>query len=105
MNWTYYSLHDELWDEQTWEELDPHVSAWIVGWMLGSLAKLAETERMLALIGVAHLCFLLPFLSLVTLAYPPYGLYRAHFPHTEALRAYRRCVRGHREKGKSFAEA
>jgi len=105
VNWTYYSLSNELWDQEAWETLGPHVPTWIVGWLLGSLARLAETERMLALVGLAHLCFLLPFLSLDAPSWPPYGLYHAHFPHAEVLRAYRRRVRGYREQGKSFAEA
>ncbi len=105
VNWTYNTLHDELWDKEAWETLGAHVSAWIVGWLLGSLARLAETERTLALVGMAHLCFLLPFLSLDAPSWPPRGLYRAHFPHTEVLRAYRGCVRTYREQGKSFTEA
>ena len=75
--------------------------------MLGDLAWLAETERTLALVGLAHLCFLLPFLSLWLDSpfWPPCSLHRAHFPHTQALRAYRAQVRTYREQGKSFAQA
>jgi hypothetical protein len=105
VNWTYSSLYDDLWEKQAWEDYGPHLAAWIVGWLLGDLAQLAERERTLALVGIAHLCFLLPFLSLDTLCWPPYSLSRASFPHAEALRAYRKGVRTYREQGKSFAEA
>lgn len=98
VNWTYNTLDDELYDEDAWEALGPQVCAWIVGWVLGSLARLAETERTLALVGVAHLGFLLPFLALDAPFWPPCGLCRARFPHTEALRAYRVRVRTYREQ-------
>src|SRR6266567_7445457 len=61
VNWTYNTLSQELWDERAWEALGLHLPAWIVGWVLGDLARLAGTERTLALVGLAHLCFLLPF--------------------------------------------
>jgi len=64
VNWTYYTIQDELYEEEAWEELGLHLPAWIVGWVLGSLASLAEVERTLALVGLAHLFFLLPFLAL-----------------------------------------
>ena len=107
VNWTFNTLSQELWDERAWEELGLHLPAWIVGWVLGDLARLAETERTLALVGLAHLCFLLPFLSLLLDSpfWPPCSLQRAHFPHTQALRTYRAQVRTYREQGKSFAEA
>ncbi len=105
VNWTFNTLSQELWDERAWEALGLHLPAWIVGWVLGDLARLAETERTLALVGIAHLCFLLPFLSLDTPFWPPCSVQRAHFPHTQALRTYRAQVRTYREQGKSFAEA
>src|SRR5713226_1753662 len=64
VNWTYYTIQDELYEEEAWEELGLHLPAWVVGWVIGDLAGLAETERTLALVGLAHLCFLLPFLAL-----------------------------------------
>ncbi len=107
VNWTYYTLDDELSDAQAWETLGLHLPAWIVGWVLGDLARLAGTERTLALVGLAHLCFLLPFLSFSLDAplWSPCGLSRARFPHREMVRAYRQRVRTYREQGKSFAQA
>ncbi len=87
VNWTYNTLSQELWDERAWEALGLHLPAWIV--------------------GIAHLCFLLPFLSLLldSSFWPPCSLHRAHFPHTQALRTYRAQIRTYREQGKSFAQA
>jgi len=107
VNWTYYTIQDELYEEEAWEELGLHLPAWVVGWVIGDLAGLAETERTLALVGLAHLCFLLPFLALDADApcWPPYRLRRADFPHRQALCAYRKQVRTYREQGRSFTEA
>jgi hypothetical protein len=77
----------------------------MVGWVIGNLAWLAETERTLALVGLAHLCFLLPFLMLDAPFWPPCSLRRADFLHRQALRAYRAQVRTYREQGRSFVEA
>jgi hypothetical protein len=100
VNWRYNSFNDELYDERAWDELGLHLPAWMVGWVIGDLARLAETQRTLALVGLAHLCFLMPFLTTDVDApyWPPCHLRRADFPHRQALRAYR-------EQGISFAEA
>ena len=105
MNWTYNTLNEDLYDEQAWDELGLHLPAWMVGWVLGNLAWLAQTERTLALVGLAHLCFLLPFLTLDAPFWPPCSLRRADFLHREALCAYRKQVRAYREQGRSFVEA
>lgn len=107
VNWTYNTLNEDLYDEQAWDELGLHLPAWSVGWVLGNLAWLAETERTLALVGLAHLCFLLPFLTQDADApfWPPCHLRRADFPHRQVLCAYRKQVRAYREQGISFAEA
>ncbi len=104
VNWTFNTLSEELWDERAWEALGLHLPAWIVGGVLGDLARLAETERTLALVGIASL---FPAAVPVAVAGLPVlaPLQRAHFPHTQALRTYRAQVRTYREQGKSFAEA
>lgn len=105
VNWTYNSFNEEFYSELAWDEFGLHLPAWTVGWILGSLAQLAETERTLALVGLAHLCFLLPLLTLDSTFWPPCNLRRADFLHRQALRAYRTQVRTYREQGKPFAEA
>jgi hypothetical protein len=105
VNWTYHFIQRELDFDEAWEDFGLHLPAWIVGCLLGDLAGLAETERTLALVGVAHLAFLLPFLTLDSPFWPPVNLYRADFPHRMALRAYRARVRSYREQGKCFEEA
>ena len=105
VNWTYNTIKNELWHEDAWEELGMHLPAWIVGWVLGDLAWLAKTERTLAQVGLAHLCFLLPFLTLDSPFWPPCRFYGADYPHMAALRAYRAQVRVYREQGKIFEEA
>jgi len=105
VNWTYNVFNDELYDELTWETLGLHLPAWIVEWVLGSLAWLAETERTLALVGLAHLCFLLPRLALDSAMWPPRGLRHTDFFHRQALCAYRKRVRSYREQGRSFVQA
>jgi hypothetical protein len=105
VNWTYHFIQRELHSEEAWNDFGLHLPAWVVGCVLGDLAGLAETERTLALVGVAHLSFLLPFLTFDSPFWPPVNLYRADFPHRVALRTYRTRVRSYREQGKSFAEA
>jgi hypothetical protein len=93
---------------------------WLVGWLLCDLTRLAETDRTLALVGLAHLGFLLSFFPQdpSSSCRPPTGSYQADVPcgpygpliqargsHSEALRAYRARVRVSRGQGKSFAEA
>src|SRR5579859_1123202 len=47
------ALHAELWGERNRDDY-----AWVIGFLLGKLTSLAATERMLALVGFAHLRFL-----------------------------------------------
>jgi hypothetical protein len=105
VNWTYNSFNEEFYSELAWDELGLHLPAWTVGWILGSLAQLAETDCILALVGLAHLCFLLPLLTLDSTYWPPCNLRRADFLHRLALRSYREQVRIYREQDKSFADA
>jgi hypothetical protein len=101
VNQIYYSLKYELHDtNEFW------LYAWIVGFVLGSLARLAKTDRTLALVGIAHLRFLLSFLPLnAQQSWPHYGLYHAWLPHTRAVKAFRVGVHTYRKQGKNFAEA
>ncbi|MGB8345599.1 MAG: hypothetical protein WCD86_12000 [Ktedonobacteraceae bacterium] len=78
---------------------------WTLGFVLGELACLAEQDRILALIGLAHYCFVLSFLSPGSWGYPFLRLMWMRDPHTQAMKAYRARVRMYREQGKSFAEA
>ena len=105
VNWTYHFMQSELCCEEAWEGLGLHLPAWVVGCALGDLAGLAEIERTLALVGLAHLSFLLPFLTLDSRFWPQAHFYRADYPHRLALRDYRARVRSYREQSKSFEEA
>ena len=79
----------------------------LIGFLFGALARLAETEKTLALTGLAHLWFLLSFLPLDPLSWPPYRLTLTDMDaeHTGAMRAYRAQVRFYRVQGKSFTQA
>lgn len=101
VNEIYHSLA-ELCHE---DELD--LCPWTLGFLLGELASVAETDRTLALTGLAHYCFLLPFFPLDDgQSWLPYRfLLRARALHNHALRTYRARVRTWREQGMSFSEA
>ena len=101
VNHIYLALHRELWGERS-----PSRYAWAVGFLLGNLTSLAETERTLALVGIAHLSFLLACIPLDACScYPCDCMMLMRGPHTEALCAYRAHVRLYREQGLSFQEA
>lgn len=53
-NWVHHSL--------VWEISHGGNSAWAVGYVLGALSSLAETDMPLALVGISSLVFLLRFL-------------------------------------------
>lgn len=78
---------------------------WTIGFVLGELARLAEQDRLLALTGLAHYCFVLSFLSPGSWSYPFLRLIWARDPHIQAMKAYRARIRMYREQGKSFEEA
>ncbi len=79
---------------------------WQVGWLLRDLTHLTETDRTLAYVGLAHLCFLLPLLTQGRpLDWPRYEPYHAHILHDRVVKAYRARVRIYREQGLSFSEA
>lgn len=79
---------------------------WQVGWLLRDLTRLAETDRLLAYTGLAHLCFLLPLLTQSRPTdWPRREPYHAYILHDRAVKAYRARVRLYREQGKSYDEA
>ena len=105
--WTVPKLVNEIYHilAELYDEDEPDFCPWTLGFLLGELASLAERDKTLALVGLAHYCFLLPFISLDPPSWPFYRLIRACWRHNDALRTYRARVRIYREKGKSFAEA
>src|SRR6266516_876813 len=79
---------------------------WQVGWLLRDLTRLAEPDRTLAYVGIAHLCFLLPLLTQERLVnWPRCEPFHADILHTRAVKAYRAHVCFYREQGKSYDEA
>jgi|SRR5579859_1469277 len=101
LNSIYLWLARELWGER-----DRGRYAWMVGFLLGYLAGVAETESVLALVGIAHLCFLLACIPLEEWSCNPKArLGQMEKVHRDAIRAYRVHVRLYREHGKSFQEA
>lgn len=102
VNHIYVNLYKELVGVRS-----PNVYNWVVGLLLGSLADLAERKRTLALVGMAHLCFLLACVPLdAWLSDNSQRLVQQMDAlHHSALRAYRARVRLSREQGMSFSEA
>lgn len=84
---------------------EPDFGPWTVGFVLGELARLAEQDRLLALTGLAHYCFVLSFLPTGNWGYPFLHLMWARDFHTTAMKAYRARVRVYRGQGKSCIEA
>lgn len=85
---------------------DPDFYPWTLGFLLGELANMAEWDRTLALTGLAHVCFLVPFFTQDRPSnWPRYEPYHPAYQHDRVVREYRARVRAHREQGASFAEA
>ena len=106
--WTVPKLVNEVYHilAELCDEDEPDFCPWTLGFLLGELASLAETDRTLALTGLAHYCFLLPFFLLDgTLSWPLYRIFQAGYLHNRVLRTYRARVRVWREQGMSFAQA
>src|SRR5260370_7084497 len=79
---------------------------WQVGWLLRDLTRLAETDRLLAHVGMAHLCFLLAhFAPERPSDWPGYQLYHIYTLHDRTVKDYRSRVRVYREQGKSYDES
>lgn len=84
---------------------DPEFCPWTIGFSLGTLARLSEEDCLLALTGLAHLCYLLSFLSPGSWGYPFSRLGWAYEFHLTAMWDYRARIRMFCEQGKSFVEA
>ncbi len=77
-----------------------------VGWLLRDLTRLAETDRTLAYVGMAHLCFLFSLLAQACPGDWPHCLpAHARLLHDDAVKAYRGRMRPYREQGMSYDEA
>lgn len=62
VNLIYAKLCGEGFGDLVTGEVEPDFGAWEIGWLLRDFTRLAETDRALALTGMAHLCFLVAFL-------------------------------------------
>lgn len=94
-----------LWRAFSWDLLHGSSYAWTVGYLLGALAFLAETDRELALVGLAHLSFLLSLVPNVPHPLLSLALHRAGASHNLAVRDYRAKVRTLREQGMDLLQA
>jgi hypothetical protein len=105
------SIYDDLTDTSDFRDPDtdevwPDFLPCTVGWLLRTLHHVAETDHTLALVGMAHLCFLLfPLTHPRPSDWPRYKPYLASQMHQEAITAYRARVRAYRHQGKSFYKA
>lgn len=107
VNHIYTSLTDQCFyrDLKT-GEVGPDFLPWQVGWLLRDLTRFAETDRTLAFVGIAHLCFLLPLLTQDRPSdWPSFEPYHARILHTRVVKVYRVRIRVYRAQDKSFAEA
>ncbi len=79
--------------------------AWCAGHTLGLLSGIAEEDRLLALVGIAHFCFLLACVP--HRSHPAFDrmLQEVSFLHNIALRAYRERVRALKAGGMAIEEA
>lgn len=97
-NWVWKEFYRTMRD-------DANARGWCVGWILGALSRLAETHRALALVGIAHLAFVLSLVpSLPEPSIFP-ALCDAHFYHNELIRAFRSEVRNYKASGLTFSDA
>ena len=99
------SVTNWIWKDFYWNITHDYSRAWLVGYLLGTLTSLAEVNRALALVGIAHLSFLLALVPPVA----GYQLYRAlndaRCLHSNALGAYRFAVRAYKEAGCDLSHA
>jgi hypothetical protein len=105
LTWTVPKLVNEVFltlESELRAETACSAYTWTAGFLLGRLSSLAECEQTLAHVGLAHLCYLLSFLSAEDPGSWPRGLNRAFEAHTQAIKAYRKKVRGWREQGQNF---
>ncbi len=97
-NWVWHELRSGLYDA-------PDDRAWLVGFLLGSLSCLAETNRLIALVGIAHLSFVLSLVPPLLQPRLSRTLCKVGALHDTIVRAYRALVRDHKAQGLDFAAA
>jgi hypothetical protein len=106
VNLIYSKLLGKGFEDLVTGEVDPNFGVWEIGWLLRDFTRFAETDRLLALTGIAHLCFLVSFLPPEQPAFwPSAGLEWTRWMHNDAVKAYRARVRFYREQGKNYDEA
>ncbi len=104
-------IYKSLTDDRCYRDLDTGEALqgflpWQVGWLLRDLTRLAETDRTLACVGIAHLRFVLSLLTQDRPAnWPRYEPYHSHILHDHAVRAFRARMHVYREQSKSYDEA
>lgn len=97
-NWIYTLLQDDFHLPNAHEAFHPYpsIAAFAVGW----LSALAETDRTLALVGLAHLLFLLSYMPATdSLPILQRELGHAWYRQKQALQDYRARVRDLRAQG------
>jgi len=83
-------LHEEFREP----DMDGDTYLWVIGFVLGWLASVAETEPVLARVGIRHLCFLLSYIpSSLLPRYRYRALNQVDSYHTASMKAYRAQVR------------
>ncbi len=97
-NWTWQQLREGFADTAL-------PRPWVMGFILGALSYLAETDRALALVGIAHLFFLFPLVPPLSGSRLSRALLDADCAHDKAVRAYRARVRDMKAQGLDFAAA
>lgn len=76
---------------------------WTVGLTLGGFALLAEEDRQLALVGIAHLCFLARLVPDCTHR-DVRAIHEARAIHNAAINAYQASVQALREQGQRLSD-
>lgn len=89
----------------TWDLSHGGSYEWIVGWILGSLAVLAQEDWQLARVGMAHLCFLVSLVPSRSHIGFHAALREARGVHGAVVKAYRSRVRALKEQGVGISQA
>lgn len=100
VNWVWKQFSEGVFDRY-----EPLPRAWVVGFILGALSYLADVDRVLSLVGIAHLSYILALVPSLPLPRPLSALREMDCLHDKAVRAYRLEVRTHKEHGMDFQSA
>lgn len=92
-NWLFQGLAGKPYDA------DEAAYSWYVGFLLGGLSSLAHRDRLLALVGMAHLCFLLVHIPAAVGEAYAQACSDASCLHNEVLGIYRARVREWKAQG------